>query len=229
MLMCLCFLGIYSYPGNTQTFESTNDGKVYTDNCKYSSPDDVARNINLFTGNKTIYVDIHGKSYDAQLLNGTWGSCYNTVGYASYSLYEKSRCLPDTANPSYGWGFSTMMSGLFVFLQFSWCLTMYTVWQDAQFNSTLVKNGYEMTPLRAAFALAKAAKRKTGLGEKQLVRANTKELEQELYGNKTMQGTKVDYGIFVEDPEDDDDNGKLRRRRRMQSNFAQSSSEVTLT
>lgn len=75
---------------------------------------------------------------------------------------------------------------------------MYVVWQDAQFKSTLVKTGYTMTPLRAAFAMAKAARRRTGMGEKQLVRANTKELNQELYGTKGRKGTKVEYGIFDE-------------------------------
>jgi hypothetical protein len=60
-----------------------------------------------------------------------------------------------------------------------------------------------MTPLRAAFAMAKAAKRKTGLGEGQLVRANTKELEQELYGNgKKMAGTSVEYSIFGDEHEE---------------------------
>lgn len=108
---------------------------------------------------------------------------------------------------------------------------MYILWQDAQFNSSLVKSGYQMTPLRAAFALAKAAKRRTGLGEKQLVRANTKELEQELYGNPRarVKGTKLDYWIFEEDPEDDgDDDGAVRRRSR-RSKLEPSSSEVTLT
>jgi hypothetical protein len=59
-----------------------------------------------------------------------------------------------------------------------------------------------MTPLRAAFAMAKAAKRKTGLGEGQLVRANTKELEQELYGGKKMAGTSVEYSIFGDEDEE---------------------------
>jgi hypothetical protein len=88
---------------------------------------------------------------------------------------------------------------------------MYAVWQDAQFNSTLVKQGYQMTPLRAAFAMAKAAKRRTGLGEKQLVRANTKDLERQLYGNrgrngsKTIRRTKIEYDIFIHDSEGGDE------------------------
>jgi hypothetical protein len=86
---------------------------------------------------------------------------------------------------------------------------MYALWQDAHWNSTLVKSGYQMTALRAAFAMAKAARRKTGMGEKQLVRANTKELNQELYGSRKIQGTSVEYGIFEEG---DEEHGEVRRR-----------------
>jgi hypothetical protein len=89
---------------------------------------------------------------------------------------------------------------------------MYVVWQDAQFNSTLVKKGYMMTPLRAAIAMAQAAKRRTGMGEKQLVRANTKELNQELYGTRRRKGTKVEYGIFDEQDEEHGEVETVRRR-----------------
>lgn len=197
-----------------------------------SNPLTVKWRTNPPSGNKTLHADIDGKNYDVSYLNGTWGSCYNNVGYSSDELYRRSRCLPDTANPSYQWGFSTMMSGMFVFLQFAWTITMYILWQDAQFNSSLVQSGYQMTPLRAAFALAKAARRRTGMGEKQLVRADTKELEQELYGNPRarVKGTKVEYGIFVQDAEDDDDDdGDKGMRRYRRSRLEPSSSEVTLT
>lgn len=198
-----------------------------------SNPLTVKWRTNPPPGNQTLHADIDGKNYDVSYLNGTWGSCYNNVGYSSDELARRSRCLPDTANPSYQWGFSTMMSGLFVFLQFAWTITMYILWQDAQFNSSLVQSGYQMTPLRAAFALAKAARRRTGMGEKQLVRADTKELEQELYGNPRarVKGTKVEYGIFVQDAEDDDDDDgdKGMRRRYRRSRLEPSSSEVTLT
>ena len=60
-----------------------------------------------------------------------------------------------------------------------------------------------MTPLRAAFAMAKAARRKMGMGEKDLMRADTKELERELYGGKKTEATQVDHGIFSENAEDD--------------------------
>ncbi|KAF1850871.1 uncharacterized protein K460DRAFT_400909 [Cucurbitaria berberidis CBS 394.84] len=187
----------YNYPGNMETYKSHDSslGKDITKNC-----------------NATFDVTINDKTYDGTNLNATQGYCYNSVGYDSMALYDKSRCLPDTANPSYQWGFSTMMSAFFIFLQMAWCLTMYAVWQDAQFNSTLVKSGYQMTILRATFAMAKAAKRKTGLGERQLVRANTKEIEQELYGGKQHKGTTVDYGLFIDDIEHGRDDSEVVRR-----------------
>lgn len=157
------------------------------------------------TGNMSMAIFINGKNYDYMDLNSTTGYCYGETSYSYAELAGKSRCLPDTADPSYEWGFATMMSGIFVFLTFGWSLSMYAVWQDAQFNSTLVKSGYDMTPLRAAFAMAKAAKKRTGLGEKQLVRANTKDLEKELYGGRQTQSTSVEYSIFAEDPENGDE------------------------
>lgn len=63
-----------------------------------------------------------------------------------------------------------------------------------------------MTPLRAAFAMARAARGRTGLGEEKLVRADTRELEQELYGGRKKRGTEVGYGIFGEGE------GVVRRR-----------------
>lgn len=183
----------------------------WKENARRHTPDLSERISNRSTGNSTFDVTINGKKYDAANLNGTSGYCYDGNGYSYYYLYDRSRCLPDTTDPTYQWGFSTMLSGLFVIFNFTWVISMYILWQDAQINSTLIGTGYQMTPLRAAFAMAKAAKRKTGLGEKQLVRANTKELEQELYGSKGTKATEVEYGIFDEDEE----HGEVEIRRRI--------------
>lgn len=165
-------------------------------------------------GNDTATYKINDRLYDVQDINATYSLCYNHKGYSVWDLRGKSRCLPDTANPSYQWGFSTMLSGLFVFIHFGWCLSMYIVWLDAQSKSTLIQEGYAMTPLKAAFAIAKAVRRKTGLGEKQLVRHNTKDLNKELDGTRTEKGTKVDYSIFVVNTEEDaEDDRQIRRRR----------------
>lgn len=159
-------------------------------------------------------LEVNGKDYDIQNLNGTYTLCYNNEAYDKWSLQGRSRCLPDTANPSYQWGFSTMLSGIFVFVHFGWCVSMYVVWEDAQARSTLVQEGYEMTPLRAAFVIAKAAERKTGLGEKQLIRRDTRELNKELYGSGTKRGTKIDYSIFVTNvAENTQDDRRVGRRR----------------
>jgi hypothetical protein len=168
---------------------------------------------NQCPGASSFNVTINDKPYDAININGSSGYCYNSKPYDYTFLQDRTRCLPDTSNPTYQWGFSTMLSGLFVFFHFGWVVTMYIVWQDAQLMSTLVKTGYQMTPLRAAFAMAKAAKRKTGMGEKQLVRANTKELKQELYGTRKSKGTKVEYGIFEASDEEHGEVENIVRRR----------------
>jgi hypothetical protein len=58
---------------------------------------------------------------------------------------------------------------------------MYIIWQDAQWKSRLVRSGYNMTQLRAVFALATAAGWETGLGNAELVCADEKRLSDELF------------------------------------------------
>jgi hypothetical protein len=167
-------------------------------------------------------------TYNALNLNTTDGWCYNDKGYEYTSLYDKTRCLPDTANPTYKWGFSTMLSGIFIFIHTAWSITMYIVWLEAQLKSTLIRAGYQMTPLRAAFAMAKAAKRKTGMSEKQLVRANTNELEQELYGTRRTKGTKVEYGLFGDGDEEHGDVEVVVRRRPLRPKLDMGVSETSI-
>ncbi|XPS76402.1 hypothetical protein M3J09_008455 [Ascochyta lentis] len=194
---------IFNYEGSNGTWnEPVLDS--YTDREKRS-----------YNCNETTTLKVNEQTYDIQNLNGTYSPlCYNHEAYDQWTLQGKSRCLPDTANPSYQWGFSTMLSGIFVFIHFGWCVSMYIVWLDAQSTSTLLKEGYAMTPLRAAFAIAKVVKRKTGLGEKQLVRHNTRELNKELHGTGKDRGTQIEYSIFVTNAEEhfEDDKG-IRRRR----------------
>jgi hypothetical protein len=178
----------WGYPNNTQTW---SDG--------YSSPTPT------HPCNSTFDVLVNGKTYNADDLVTDFGYCYNSIGYNYTYLEGKSRCLPDTANPSYQWGFATLMSGLFVFVTSAWVASMYVLWQDAQFNSELVKAGYRLTPLRAAFAMAVAARRRTGLSGKALVSEKTRVLGRQLYGRKGGRGTVLDHGLFLGDAEDMED------------------------
>jgi hypothetical protein len=193
--------GHFNYPGQNRTFKLSYYG---TEPGNVGDTKSCATSFNL---------TINNVDYDALTINGTYGYCYNNKPYTYAFLDSRSRCLPDTANPSYKWGFSTSLSGLFVIFHGLWALSMYILWQDAHFNSTLVRSGYQMTPLRAAFAMAKAAKTKTGMREGQLVRANTKELKQELYGGKKGAGTSVEYGIFGGEQEERDEEGGMVRRK----------------
>ena len=172
----------------------------------------------IYPCNSTVSVTVNGKTYDAQDLDGTGGYCYNSIGYNTTSLEGKTRCLPDTAAQTYQWGFSTLMSGLFVFATVAWVVGMYVLWQDAQLNSTLVKQGYRMTPLRAAFLIVHVARRKTGLGGRQLIRAETKGLERELYGKKGLDRAELEFGIFHESLEEGEEGQKMEWRTPVASN-----------
>ncbi|KAF2999355.1 hypothetical protein E8E13_005914 [Curvularia kusanoi] len=194
-----CF---FNYPGSNETY----DIRVWDVN--YQAMKNITHNCN-----KTETIELNKRQYDIQTLNGTIAYCYGGKAYDYRALQGKARCLPDTTNPTYQWGFSTMLSGIFVFIHFGWAVSMYIVWLDAQSRSTLIKEGDQMTPLRAAFAIAKAVKHKTGLGERQLVRHNTKDLDKELDGTRKAKGTKIEYSMFEVCYEEDVEDGKVRRRR----------------
>jgi hypothetical protein len=193
----------FTYPNNTQIWNNEYD---------WHSPVSPASLDHTYQCNATIPVTVNEKTYDAYDLVTDYGYCYDNVGYNDTYLSDKSRCLPDTANPSYGWGFATLMSGLFIFVTAVWTLSMYVLWQDAQFHCTLVKQGYRLTPLRAAFAMAVAARRRTGLGGRALVREKMGALERELYGKKGTVGTKIEGYLFMENPEEgeEQDGGVVR-------------------
>lgn len=215
-------IGIFNYQGSNGTFNETDysySGRWFGQEKTYNCTSTTSLFLHLggltyHEGNETVTTKINDHDYDIQTLNGNVTYCYNSKAYDIPDLQGKSRCLPDTQNPSYSWGFSTMLSGIYVFLHFGWSLSIYIVWLDAQSKSTLIQGGYEMTPLRAAFAIAKAVKRKTGLGEKQLLRHDTKDLNKDLYGTGKRKGTKIDYSIFVASVEEDAEEDKRVRRRR---------------
>src|ERR1700722_20657355 len=94
----------------------------------------------LIIGNMTFNVTIDQKTYNVSTLNTTYAYCYNGTGYDDIWIQDNTRCMPNTDHPTYQWGFSTMLSAVFVILQFSWAISMYIVWQDAQWNSSLVKS-----------------------------------------------------------------------------------------
>lgn len=97
---------------------------------------------------------------------------------------------------------------------------MYIVWQDAQFNSKLVKSGFKMTQLRAAFTLTTAAKWRTGIPSRELVKMDSKKLGQQLYGSKKKIRAEVGADIFADRVKDigevaSDDEGLRKRDRRV--------------
>ncbi|KAI4929080.1 hypothetical protein J4E85_005704 [Alternaria conjuncta] len=103
----LLFNCTFDFPNNTQTW---TEQKVY-------NQDSITHLCNT-----SVSVPVGGKTYNADDLVGDYGYCYNGIGYQYYSLIGRSRCLPDTANPTYQWGFSTLMAGLFMFVTSAWVL-----------------------------------------------------------------------------------------------------------
>lgn len=163
----------FDYPNNTQKFFYYEDNNYY--NC-----------------NMTFNVTIDQKTYNVSTLNTTYTYCYNGTGYDDSWIRDNSRCMPNTDHPTYQWGFSTMLSAVFVILQFSWAISMYIVWQDAQWNSSLVKSGYSMTQLRAAFTLAAAAQDTLAMDMEELMAVKLKTLEKDL----SMQRVEINYKMF---------------------------------
>jgi hypothetical protein len=91
---------------------------------------------------------------------------------------------------------------------------MYAVWQDAQFNSDLVKKGFVMSPLKAAFVVTIVAIERTGLGYRELLRSKHSNLRSRLYGDKHDRA-EVTYDIFSEGDGKriwDEDEDSLRQR-----------------
>lgn len=134
--------------------------------------------------------------YSAYSLNYTYGFCWNDKGYDSWPIQKSSRCLPDTANPSYEWGFSTTIVAIFLIVHFVWALSMYFIWLDAQLNSELVKSGFRLTELGAAFLVTEAAKKWTGLEGDELIQMGGAGLKRELYGSRRREGAVVDKDVF---------------------------------
>lgn len=102
-----------------------------------------------------------------------------------------------------------MIAAIFVITQFIWGLSMYALWQDAQFNSHMVQSGFRLTELRATFALTEAARRATELHAPLLIQSNPTDLEKELFGGRGRKGADVGLGVVC------DERLEARRRRRI--------------
>jgi len=92
-----------------------------------------------------------------------------------------------------------MLVSIFLILQFGWAISMYIIWQDAQFNSELVKCGFRLTELGAAFVVTEAAKRKTGLLGEELIRRDVNTLKRELYESTIEMGVVIEREILREE------------------------------
>ncbi|KAF9733688.1 hypothetical protein PMIN03_007185 [Paraphaeosphaeria minitans] len=147
----------------------------------------------------------NGNTYSIYDVDFTANSyCFGNRTYAYWDLVDATRCLPDTADPSYQWGFSSAMMGVCFIVNLAWCLSMWVVWQDA-LRAGLVRRGYRMSPLRAAFVLTEAARRRTGVnGVDGLVLRDGRLLGRELRQGKGRKEAVVGREVFEEGGGEDD-------------------------
>ncbi|KAF2811024.1 uncharacterized protein BDZ99DRAFT_293556 [Mytilinidion resinicola] len=186
----------YSY-GTQCTFNYTNNTQEFTyphyDRSYYYDPTyGYNNNGQNYSCNYLYNITLNGHNYKFDHLDLASATCYNGTAYDDEYLSKNAQCMPDTTVNTYQWGFSTMLSAVFVIVQLIWASSMYAVWQDAQWNSALVRAGYKMTQLRAVFSLSEAAQQRTGMENEELMRMESKRLEENLYGRKTL----VDYGMW---------------------------------
>ncbi|KAF2005460.1 hypothetical protein P154DRAFT_616266 [Amniculicola lignicola CBS 123094] len=169
------------------------------DNCTFNIPNntktyiDPADNI-ILQCKDPITITLFNKKYEYDTVEYDWGYCHGETGYPYLTL--KTRCLPDTANEAFKWGFSTMLAGVFLIIHTIWSILMYIIWQDAQFNSVLVKSGYRMSQLRAAFTITEASKQKTGLTAQELLGCDLGKLGKELYGSRSRRPAEIGVGMY---------------------------------
>lgn len=191
------------FPHNDKVYQST-----WGQDSNYSP----AENWGKYSCNDTFPVTLSdGKTYSMWDLDVSNGYCFENKYHDWGSLATSTRCLPDTANPSYQWGFSSALMGVLLIINLMWCGSMWLVWQDAML-AELVRSGYRMSPLRAAFVLTEAARRRTGVGVKGLVLRDRKLLRKELKRGRVTKEAVVEKAVFEEaSAEDEVERGNWER------------------
>lgn len=193
--------------------------KTYTPTWGRDSGYERAKSWTQMNCNDTFQVELpNHNNYSMYDLNfTTYGFCFQNKSYDYNVLSQTTRCLPDTANPTYAWGFSSALMGAVIIINFAWCISMWILWQDAML-AKMVRDGYRMSPLRAAFALTDAARRRTGVRAENLVLRDRKLLRKELGRRKGKREAVVEKEVFEEALGEDAEGGKesgMRIRRRL--------------
>ncbi|KAF1974625.1 hypothetical protein BU23DRAFT_553279 [Bimuria novae-zelandiae CBS 107.79] len=178
-----------------------NNSKLYNSTWGQDSNYNPAMQWKTYNCNDTFPVTLpNNKTYSMYDLDFSSNQyCFQNKSLNYMELIDSTRCLPDTANPSYQWGFSSALMGVLIIINLVWCLTMWLVWQDA-LRAKMVRDGYRMSPLRAAFVLTEAARRTTGIGGEGLVLKDRRTLKRKLERRKGHPEASVHREIFEEMP-----------------------------
>lgn len=149
----------------------------------------------IVLGNETLKVNFTDYSETGGFARGLPYACYSNETIPWSAVNDAITCLPSAGMPLYQWGFSTMLSAVVVILQCVWAVTMYVIWIDAEINSPLVRSGYRMTQIRAAFALSARAQDTLDAPLDELIAVPVDKVTKSLF----QKGSTVDIELFTKD------------------------------
>lgn len=129
-------------------------------------------------------------------------SCYNNKIYDGFGdLLNIAQCLPalgDSGDPSYEWGFSTVLTSLILICHCIWSLFIFVLYLDGELNGSLQqKTNFEMSQVRAALIVAEAATRTTDRTLTSLIGCSPKEI-MEMLGRKDA---AISFEVLHQEPD----------------------------
>jgi hypothetical protein len=117
------------------------------------------------------------------------------IGYDLLQLENNVVCMPSN-DESYQWGFSGMLTGVTVILQGVWTVLMWILYLYCSLSSELVRKGYAMSALRAAFAITAASEERVGLNATDLVVVDKKILANGKNGESPVDESSIRFELF---------------------------------
>lgn len=89
-------------------------------------------------------------------------ACYSGRAYDWDQIAQTVQCLPDSSDPKYRWGFSTVLFSIILILHTVWATSNFLLWVDAELHGSLQhETGFQLSQVHSAFMLTAAAMKST--------------------------------------------------------------------